>query len=162
MAVCPSCGSSRVRSGYKPVPFPLRMFGVRELLCDSCNYLYRAFSPLPPKKPHRHHHHRKADVFAAGGSVDLQTLKKPPTNAPNPVPEATTHPPIELPPSVDPAASAHARSRHAAHTCPQCGSDNTKRRRRRVWERIVFALSDKRAYICHDCDASFYDRHHHD
>lgn len=142
MAVCPSCGSSRVRSGYKPVPLPLRLFGIRELLCDSCNYLYRAFSPLPPKKPHRHHHQRKTDVFAAGGSVDLHTLK--------------------LPPPVDPAANAHARSRHAAHICPQCGSDNTKRRRRRVWERIVFALSDKRAYICHDCDASFYDHHHHE
>lgn len=159
MAVCPSCSSSRVRSGYRPVPFPLRILGIRELLCDNCNYLYRAFSPLPPKKPQRHHHDRKADVFAPGAAVDLQTLKRPATGS---APTPTAPHQIKLAPPVDPATSAHTHAHHAMHFCPHCGSDNTKRRRRRFWERVVFALSSKRAYLCNDCDASFYDRHHHE
>ena len=40
--------------------------------------------------------------------------------------------------------------------CPDCGSQNVKRRRRRKFERAIFIFSDHKAYICRSCDASFY------
>lgn len=169
MAVCPSCGSSRVRRGYQPVPFPLRMLGIRELLCDNCNYLYRAFSPLPPKSHHRRHTERRTEPSLASHPPALDTLdkdnlhkldKEAPIHGKSPLYQARPPLLIDLPPAVDPAADARAHFRHNARICPQCGSDQTKRRRRRLWERAVFAFSDKRPYTCLSCDASFYDRQH--
>ena len=40
---CPKCKSSRIRSGYRRTPWPLRMFGYYSLLCDDCNLLFRGF-----------------------------------------------------------------------------------------------------------------------
>jgi len=54
MPTCPSCGSSRVQGGYRPPHIFLRLVGIRELLCNECNYLYRAFSPIPPRTPRKH------------------------------------------------------------------------------------------------------------
>ena len=41
---CPKCKSSRLRRGYKPTPFFLRMFGIYSLLCDDCNLLFKGFA----------------------------------------------------------------------------------------------------------------------
>ncbi len=41
---CPKCKSSRIRRGYKPTPILLRMFGIYNLLCDSCNLLFKGFA----------------------------------------------------------------------------------------------------------------------
>lgn len=41
---CPKCHSSRIRKGYKPTPFPLRLVGLRHLLCNDCNLLFTGFS----------------------------------------------------------------------------------------------------------------------
>ncbi len=71
MVICPSCGSSRIRNDYKPAPFVLRMIGIRALLCDNCNFPFRAFSPLPPKTRRGRHSMRKADVFNPAPAVDL-------------------------------------------------------------------------------------------
>jgi hypothetical protein len=155
MAICPACGGSRVRSGYRPVAFPMRILGIRELLCDDCNYLYRAFSPLPPKTPHRRRSERKADAFAPGGKIDLATLNSSKRAG---APEAAPSLNIKIPPAAGPAAGARTSSRSSLHRCPDCGSDDTKRRRRRSWERLLFALSSKRPYLCNSCDSSFYDR----
>lgn len=76
MVVCPSCGSSRVRNGYKPAPFWLRMIGMRGLLCDNCNFPFRAFSPLPPKSRRPQHAQRKADTFNAAPVVDLSQIQQ--------------------------------------------------------------------------------------
>ena len=155
MAICPACGGSRVRSGYRPVAFPLRILGIRELLCDDCNYLYRAFSPLPPRTPHRRRQERKADSFAPGAKIDLATLNSSKRTR---VPESAPLLNIQIPPAVDRQSGAHTPSRSSLHRCPDCGSDDTKRRRRRSWERLFFALSSKRPYLCNSCDSSFYDR----
>jgi len=48
--VCPACNSSRIRNDYKAAPIYLRIIGIRSLLCDYCNFQFRAFSPLNPKK----------------------------------------------------------------------------------------------------------------
>ncbi len=78
MVVCPSCGSSRIRNGYKPAPFWLRVIGIRGLLCDSCNFPFRAFSPLPPKSRRPQHTQRKADVFNSAPLVDLSQIQQKP------------------------------------------------------------------------------------
>lgn len=41
---CPKCHSSRIRKGYKPTPFLLRLVGLRHLLCNDCNLLFTGFS----------------------------------------------------------------------------------------------------------------------
>jgi predicted RNA-binding Zn-ribbon protein involved in translation (DUF1610 family) len=42
--------------------------------------------------------------------------------------------------------------------CPECGSNWVRRRQRSGLERIVFALTNHKAFICRSCDASFYAR----
>jgi transposase-like protein len=44
----------------------------------------------------------------------------------------------------------------ANHPCPQCNSARTRRRHRSSWERLFSYFSDKRPYICSDCDADFF------
>ena len=78
MVVCPSCGSSRIRNGYKPAPFWLRVIGMRGLLCDNCNFPFRAFSPLPPKSRRPQHVQRKADVFNSAPVVELSQIRQKP------------------------------------------------------------------------------------
>lgn len=79
MVTCPSCGSSRIRNDYKPAPIVLRVIGIRALLCDNCNFQFRAFSPLPPKSRRPRNPTRKAELFPAAesvpvGKVDLEKL----------------------------------------------------------------------------------------
>ena len=79
MVTCPSCGSSRIRNDYKPAPIVLRVIGIRALLCDNCNFQFRAFSPLPPKSRRPRNTSRKAEPFPASeavsfGKVDLDKL----------------------------------------------------------------------------------------
>jgi hypothetical protein len=57
---CPKCKSSRLRRGYRPSPFILRMFGIYNLLCDDCNLLFRGFAvpgtvPRHGGKKKKHH-----------------------------------------------------------------------------------------------------------
>jgi rubredoxin len=78
MVTCPSCGSSRIRNDYKPAPFYLRIFGIRSLLCDHCNYPFRAFSPLQPKTRRPRAFTQKADVFNPAPNVDLAQIKQAP------------------------------------------------------------------------------------
>ncbi len=84
MAVCPSCGSSRLRSGYHATPLPLRLAGIRTLLCDNCNYEFRAFSPIAPKRNRARRAQQKADVFNLAPAVDLQAIGQPGVARPAP------------------------------------------------------------------------------
>jgi hypothetical protein len=86
MAVCPACGSSRLRNGYRAAPLPLRLLGVRTLLCDNCNYEFRAFAPIAPKRQYSRRSQRKADIFNMAPAVDLQAIGQP--GAARPVPAA--------------------------------------------------------------------------
>jgi predicted RNA-binding Zn-ribbon protein involved in translation (DUF1610 family) len=85
MVTCPSCGSSRIRNDYKPAPFYLRIFGIRGLLCDHCNYPFRAFSPLPPKTRRPRGFSQKADVFNAAPTVDFTQLSQNPQSLQKPL-----------------------------------------------------------------------------
>lgn len=68
MTVCPSCGSSRIRSDYRPAPLYLRLVGIRALLCDYCNRQFRAFSWSAPKSRGQKTGQRKADIFLGSTS----------------------------------------------------------------------------------------------
>src|SRR5205085_11972853 len=70
-------GSGRLRNGYRTAPLPLRVIGVRTLLCDNCNFEFRAFCPREPKRGNGQRSKRKADVFNAAPAVDLHTLGQP-------------------------------------------------------------------------------------
>ena len=104
MVTCPSCGSSRIRNDYKPAPIVLRVIGIRALLCDNCNFQFRAFSPLPPKNRRPRNSARKAESFfvtesASPGKVDLEKLDFP---AP---PTEKREPKLALPISAKPSPS---------------------------------------------------------
>ena len=77
MATCPSCNSTRLRAGYRTAPLPLRMIGIRTLLCDNCNFEFRAFALQTPKRSGGRRTKRRADVFNQAPAVDLQTLDQP-------------------------------------------------------------------------------------
>ena len=178
MPSCPSCGSSRVRGGYRPPHVLLRVFGIRELLCNDCNYLYRAFSPIPPRTSHKHESRRKAETITQDkpGTRDL-TPQVPPRPRPPPPPPPPAAPPAPPPPpppqpaiakppplKLDPPEPNEKRTvgrSHSAGTpraCPHCGSLDTRRRRRLLWERILLAFSEKRPFRCNGCDESFYSK----
>lgn len=171
MPTCPSCGSSRVRNGYLPAPFPLRVIGIRELLCDNCNLLYRGFSPFPPKQPRRHQSSHKTNPFNQKSQGDLDALKSHKTlHTASAVSLAHKHSMLSSPfPDVSPRLFVNVSSEiseekflrdSTAHVCPHCGSKDVKRRRRRLWERVIFSFSSRRPYFCDPCGASFYARSH--
>jgi len=41
---CPKCGSQRISRGYKHAPWFFRLFGIYNLLCDHCNWLFTGFA----------------------------------------------------------------------------------------------------------------------
>ena len=45
-----------------------------------------------------------------------------------------------------------------AIACPDCGSSRVKRRPRKPLERLVFSITNHRAYVCRECQRSFYAR----
>jgi hypothetical protein len=156
MALCPSCGSSRVRSGYRPAPLPLRVIGIRALLCDNCNLQFRAFSPLPPKHTPRKSR-RRADTFNPSPVVDLEQLKESLPEVKTAAPPAVKFNRAAVAAAPAPEPPPPAPGHHQMHpACPDCGATDTRRRRRHAWERFVFSLSETRPYTCRSCGASFY------
>ncbi len=87
MVTCPSCGSSRIRNDYKPAPITLRVVGIRALLCDNCNYQFRAFSPFPPKARRHRTSTRKNASLNSAESIELnqQNFNLLPTERRDPV-----------------------------------------------------------------------------
>ena len=41
---CPRCHSKRIRRGYRPTPFWLKILFRYNLLCDSCNWEFKGFA----------------------------------------------------------------------------------------------------------------------
>ncbi len=186
MIVCPSCGSSRIRGDYKPAPLLLRIIGFRALLCDYCNFQFRGFSIKPPKSHTPRHAKQKADVFNPAPEVDLTQLSQPRRERPERITlsmfptsdeeEITVAGELvepvqtdlrtkvtklydqiekELPGSNRPQLQLASSS---SAICPDCGSEDVKRRQRSGFERTVFSFTDHKAFTCHSCGASFYAR----
>jgi C4-type Zn-finger protein len=47
---CPKCRGSYVVPDYQPSGFLLRLLLIQNLMCDRCNYPFRAFA-LPLRRP---------------------------------------------------------------------------------------------------------------
>jgi hypothetical protein len=43
---CPRCNSSRIQRGYNAVAAPLRLIGLRELLCNNCSLEFKSLDPF--------------------------------------------------------------------------------------------------------------------
>lgn len=41
---CPKCKSKKVRIGYRPTPFVMKIFFRYNLLCDHCNWQFNGFA----------------------------------------------------------------------------------------------------------------------
>lgn len=70
---CPKCRSSRIRRGYKPTLFILRMFGIYNLLCDNCNLLFTGWiipGTVPKHGGRKKKHHAKEGQKPKGRDVE--------------------------------------------------------------------------------------------
>jgi hypothetical protein len=185
MAVCPSCKSPNIRNDYKPAPIWLRVLGVRALLCDYCNRQFRAFAPREPRRPRKAKSVTEPPANAA--DVNLGSLRQDIAAAQSEKAESrdriklTVKPdaPGEIvagqalpvrndiqtqilklhvhgaPAKTEGAAQSGSRSRPL---CSGCGGENVRRRRRTPFERATLALTGLKAFVCHDCNASFFAR----
>jgi hypothetical protein len=184
MIVCPVCQSSKIRNGYRKAPLPLRLFFIRAFLCESCNLEFHAFA-LRPAKSRLRRGRRKA-VAPSPPKVEAEPFPPPmrPLHAEQPTAQpaprfdwSAVTPPAPLDDeSLDRGSQAQdggdavagaerAGRHHASHhssqpdrSCPHCGSRDTRRRHRKLWERMVFGLTSIRAYSCLACGAPFYAR----
>ena len=165
MVVCPACGSSRIRHDYRPAPFYLRIFLIRGLLCDHCNRQFRAFSLRMPSSRPPSHLKKRAETFltpsgsvkptgegAVGVEVPLrEQIGRRQVSAVPPVetPASTLRQDSEVSPAALPASGV---------SCPECGSERVKRRPRKAIERLIFTFTNHKAYVCRECQSSFYHR----
>jgi len=65
---CPKCLSKRIRRGYRPTPFWLKMIFRYKLLCDICNWEFVGFA-VPGTVTAKPTGRRKTD-HKADGEVD--------------------------------------------------------------------------------------------
>lgn len=173
MALCPACGSSRVRNDYKPAPLALRIFFVRALLCDHCNYQFKVFSfgGVPARPQQRSA--SKAAVFnpPSARGVDLARLKEGAKRLESPARQDQLHSQIQHDLRTEiTRLQAQEEENHlasldqepprvaAAPACTHCASTNVKRRRPTTLERMVFSATDHKAFTCCSCGETFYSK----
>jgi predicted RNA-binding Zn-ribbon protein involved in translation (DUF1610 family) len=167
MVVCPACGSSRIRHDYRPAPFYLRIFLVRALLCDHCNRQFRAFSLRMPGARQSTRPKRRADTFVTSpargeGKIDLHSVPQAEGGGrvlidqlvkrhQNVVGESTGD-------RQESSSEATPPATDSVVLCPECGSSRVKRRPRKPLERFLLSFTDHRAFVCRECQHSFYAR----
>lgn len=71
---CPKCGSERIRRGYTQPVLPLRLLGLRALLCDRCNLVYTSFAlsgdlRKSTRGKDKHKKRREKDASADDGGI---------------------------------------------------------------------------------------------
>ena len=182
--VCPSCKSSRIRNDYKPAPIYLRIIGIRSLLCDYCNFQFRAFCPLPPKRGKTKQ--RKAVLPNNGQEsvkkIDLKRLnqksaQKTDRNSTNG--SITTRPPSVVGELVDEFSKKFSteimrlieenfgksnrqltekeqEEQQKLPICPECWSKRVKQIHRNSLEKAFLSFTDHKAFYCRSCGYSFY------
>jgi hypothetical protein len=175
MALCPACGSSRVRNDYKPAPLALRIFFVRALLCDHCNYQFKVFSFGGALARSRQRSASKAAFFNPPPSrgVDLTRLKEGATrlestgrqDQPRSQIQHDLRTEITRLQAREEKDQNHLTSLNqepprvaGAPACTHCASTNVKRRRRTTFERMVFSATDHKAFTCCSCGETFYSK----
>lgn len=186
MANCPACRSTRVYKGYRPAPLFLRIFFIHDFLCENCNLQFRGFSLTPPRSRRRKGKKSSDQSQTSSGYAEakpsvaatdsLQTNPSmaqanrasasgmsqalPATSMPShkqPPPHSTVQGQWQMP--AQELEQLEGKRRHRSHqVCPTCGATDTERRRRKLWEKAIFAFTTIRAYQCRICGADFYAR----
>ena len=186
MAKCTACQSQRVYRGYRRAPLILQMFRIHEFLCEDCNLQFRAFSLLGPRTRKRKKH-KKEETEPQAFSVEYkapkpvaETVIRTTVGQPITIQSAATTAtsPMTAKPEIPKASSTikakwempadalkeheekqkSKRSVRSHQVCPQCGSSDTERRRRKLWEKVAFSFTVIRAYNCRICGSDFYAR----
>jgi transposase-like protein len=168
MAMCPACGSSRIRNDYRPAPLALRIFFIRAFLCDHCNYQFKAFSLMAASSRSSRREAGKSAVFnqpRVGQAVDLTKLKDNTMRSDASERDSQRRAPLRMEVATLSAREAEDQSQqegldqeepHVA--CGHCGSTNVKRRRRTALERIAFLATNHKAFSCRSCGETFYSK----
>jgi hypothetical protein len=81
MKHCPKCQSSRIRRGYAHDSLLIRMFGFRELLCDSCNLRFRGFvipGTLPRSGRHKSRGENQDSLIKKRSDPSIRTVRARP------------------------------------------------------------------------------------
>ena len=135
MRHCPKCNSSRVRRGYAHDPIVVRLFGFRELLCDSCNLRFRGFV-FPGTLPRSNRNRRKEDKREGqNGNQEKTQLSRQNSGG--------TKTPAQV---------------HESKCCPSCDSEKTHRSHRQgITERLASILNIY-PYRCDECNNRFLAR----
>jgi hypothetical protein len=186
MAKCTACQSDRVYRGYRRAPLLLRLIRIHEYLCENCNLQFRAFSILGPRTRKRKKH-KKEETENQGFSVQYtapkiitETVVRTIVNQPITIQSATTNTTSPMSPNPETPKSSSTikakwempaetlkehedkqkskRSARSHQVCPHCGSSDTERRRRKLWEKVAFSFTVIRAYSCRICGSGFYAR----
>lgn len=187
MANCPACRSTRVYKGYRPAPFLLRIFFIHDFLCENCNLQFRGFSLTPPRS-RRRKSKKSSDQSPTGSGYAEATSTVAVADAlpPNPViaqanaatasgmsqalpttpmsshknspPPSTVQGQWQMPAQALEELEGKRRSHRSHQVCPTCGATDTERRRRKLWEKVIFVFTTIRAYQCRICGADFYAR----
>ena len=178
MASCPSCGSKKIYQGYRTAPLLYRIFRLHEFLCEGCNLQFRAFSFKHPRRKTRRQKPPVESLFiirqqetapssaaassasqlSAGGSLNTGVAVAPPASNVPDTSQLTAKMREWKAQAQQGSQSGQRRNYRSHHNCPQCGSTDTERRRRKLWERVVFYFSQIRAYQCRICGTDFYAR----
>ena len=185
MAKCPACRSTRVYKGYRPAPLLLRLVFIHDFLCENCNLQFRGFSLTPPRsrrrKSKKSSDHSSQTSYspnleatvaqqeiarnnpllaqaqsAAAVSQALPTPPRPAQQEPPAPPKVQGQ--WQMPAQEFEELETKRRSHRSHQVCPSCGATDTERRRRKLWEKAIFAFTDMRAYKCRICGADFYAR----
>jgi ribosomal protein L37E len=178
MAKCPACRSTRVYKGYRPAPLLLRLLLIHDFLCENCNLQFRGFSLIPPrsrrrkgKKSSDSASHSSSSVEPAAAMQDAVQAKPVLAQAKSAVaaglsqttsmsvpPPTTKQGQWQMPAEEFEELQGKRRSHRSHQICTSCGATDTERRRRKLWEKVVFVFTSIRAYQCRICGADFYAR----
>lgn len=183
MLLCRSCGSSRIRNGYQPPPFPLRMLLVRTVLCDNCNLQFYAFSPRMPssgRERKKRSSRPDSDFAPVATAVDLSRMKSLSGEAvtsasgrqglsasaetsvmwqtlANEEDVFENEQALSQESDQEDAAGDVVEVRHSNRPrCPRCQSIHTRRQHRKALERLLLTFTGSRPFQCESCGKRFY------
>ena len=130
MLRCPKCASKRIRRGYGQPPLYLRLLGIRELLCNECNLIFRAFvlPGMMPKSSRGKQARRKQKVKSGKTEAGLGHSDGPKIENSSP----------------------------SARRCPNCNSDKVHRAHRRNMRERLLSKAAIFPYRCGRCSYKFY------
>jgi hypothetical protein len=188
VSVCPACRSSRIRNDYRPAPIYLRIIGIRSLLCDYCNFQFKAFSPFSPK--HGKAKKRNASLPSPDQNsqkkIELKRLNhkssqnKLDRNATNG--SITTRQPSVVGELVDEFTEkfstevmrlieenfGKSKTRQLTEKeqeeeqklpiCPECWSKRVKQIHRNSVEKVFLSITNHKSFYCRSCGYTFYAR----